>query len=301
MKYTIIKVYFALCLLLLVGVFQTCGAADQESSANLWNSVPDSLSTCVEQLKKLLGKEKLEEIRSSSEKDLVKFHTSLGMDIRNNWLWPHPHGALAQYFFKNGVRGPDDISSIIIHNLWTDLRNEPANLDALFKRPQLFQSRMQDKVVETIELSESTSNTKLKSSKGQEFCLADFRGKILLLSIMDSDDYFTLPELRLLDSLSKKYKQKLAIVALLYKQKEPVKQQDETTELIKSSPYLIVDAEPHGFRRALRNEICAPAVFCVPANILFDRDQRMVVRFNSYQPSVEGELNDYVGRLLRGK
>ena len=52
--------------------------------------------------------------------DLVDFHFSLGMSIRNIWIYPE-EAVLRQRFLETGIFHADDMSSIIIHALWLDL------------------------------------------------------------------------------------------------------------------------------------------------------------------------------------
>ena len=59
----------------------------------------------------MLDEEVVQDIKSSSVNDLIKYHRNLGMWIRNNWI---RHGRTGVLFVQYLPRHMDDISQAII-------------------------------------------------------------------------------------------------------------------------------------------------------------------------------------------
>lgn len=81
-----------------------------EQPAGSEASLPATLEEAHLQLEKLLPGEELAKIDAmQSEDEMIEYHLTLGMDIRNGWgLWSE--GLLAQYMQKLGFHHPDDMS-----------------------------------------------------------------------------------------------------------------------------------------------------------------------------------------------
>jgi hypothetical protein len=92
--------------------------------------MPSTLHECFKLARDQLSEEDLEVLASSERGDLIDFHFSLGMSIRNSWLYPDG-SVLREKFFGIGVIHPDDISSIIVETLWLDLNGHEINLSTL--------------------------------------------------------------------------------------------------------------------------------------------------------------------------
>jgi hypothetical protein len=93
--------------------------AQEENSVILYTrdyerlDIPLSLLDCYLALNDLLDIEIKEDIRNSSIRDLIKYHMSLGMWIRNNWL-RQSNNRITGTLYSNGLRHLDDMSQIII-------------------------------------------------------------------------------------------------------------------------------------------------------------------------------------------
>ena len=86
--------------------------------------IPKNLDECPVELDKLIGEEMRNEVRSAD--NVIKFHMSLGMWIRNNWgLWSGSR--LQIYFQENGTHHPDEMSSIILSTYKIWLENNDKN------------------------------------------------------------------------------------------------------------------------------------------------------------------------------
>lgn len=85
---------------------------------------PKTVEEAVEQLLSLMSEKDKQNFRKTPKKDLIMFHFSLGLYIRNNFgLW-QGNRELLQSINKSDfpLVHPDDASSIIIEKLWKRLR-----------------------------------------------------------------------------------------------------------------------------------------------------------------------------------
>ncbi|MDD2759347.1 MAG: hypothetical protein PHH11_03515 [Methylomonas sp.] len=78
---------------------------------------PSTVSAAVEQLCLILSDADKSALAAKPEHELVDYHLSLGLAIRNAWLYV-PENQLLQ---DCGMRHPDDASAVIIHALWKNL------------------------------------------------------------------------------------------------------------------------------------------------------------------------------------
>jgi hypothetical protein len=105
--------------------------------------IPQNLEECFAELENVFRPEELEEFRDQKEEDIIKYHHTLGMWIRNNWgLWSNSH--LAEYFNSLGVYHPDDMSTIILKSFYRYLNNEDIKLDEQIKYYQDYWEKMKE-------------------------------------------------------------------------------------------------------------------------------------------------------------
>lgn len=103
--------------------------------------IPTDLNDCFVQLKKLLKPEDINNMRNSTEDDMIMYHLGLGMWMRNNWgLWGGSR--LARWFNAQGIKHPDDMSGIILDSFWRHLNNKPIKLDEQIKYYQDYWRKM---------------------------------------------------------------------------------------------------------------------------------------------------------------
>ena len=75
--------------------------------------IPANLQEAWNELKKSLSNENRQRLTEISEEELISFHFSGGLSLRNSWgLWKGSR--LAKYFNEMGIHHPDDMSFIII-------------------------------------------------------------------------------------------------------------------------------------------------------------------------------------------
>ncbi len=79
---------------------------------------PRNLEEAHQQLESLLSKEELGRIDAmKSEKEMVDYHLSVGLAIRNNWgLWGG--SPLAMHLWQLGFEHAEDMSSVILQTFW---------------------------------------------------------------------------------------------------------------------------------------------------------------------------------------
>ncbi len=122
------------CLALFVGCKATQRAPAPAEAENSQKEayIPKDLDECFVQLEKLLKPEDIEKMRGGTENDMIRYHMSLGMWMRNNWgLWGGSR--LAKWFNTQGIEHPDDMSGIILDSFWRHLNNKPIKLDQQVK------------------------------------------------------------------------------------------------------------------------------------------------------------------------
>ena len=93
-----------------------------------------TLRECVADLKKVLSPSELEMFTTTPRNKLIGFHFSLGLYIRNRYLYETP--LLESMNDKLDFTNPDDISGLVVDMLWLSLNQVPCNqveLDKLHK------------------------------------------------------------------------------------------------------------------------------------------------------------------------
>lgn len=100
-------------------------ASKQQSSVEPISSAPDhwpkTVNQAVAKLIKELPDSEKQQIRTTAKQDLIEYHFSLGLYIRNNYgLWRGNRALMTDCHATE----PDGASMVIIEALWQKLQNE---------------------------------------------------------------------------------------------------------------------------------------------------------------------------------
>ena len=88
-------------------------------------NIPATMSDCYKALDQLLDTNQKEDIKKIENMDgLYVYHFSLGLWIRNNWIYP-TDDRIARVFLDLGFFHPDDMSQEIIRGYYYYLNNIP--------------------------------------------------------------------------------------------------------------------------------------------------------------------------------
>lgn len=101
---------------------------DRADDEGVTSDLPVNLEECFTALEKTLTPEQKQQFVLSAEDDLIEYHFTIGLFIRNNWL----HGdssQLREYFKELGIEHPDDMSAIVLTSYWRHLHNQPLLVD----------------------------------------------------------------------------------------------------------------------------------------------------------------------------
>ena len=90
--------------------------------------VPKDLDDCFVELKKMLPQKIQQAMQATTEDNMIYYHDGLGRWLRNNWgLWGGSQ--LSEYFEKQGLFHPDDMSGLILTTFWRHLHNKPLEVE----------------------------------------------------------------------------------------------------------------------------------------------------------------------------
>lgn len=90
---------------------------------------PVTVTDVVSFLVANLSEEDVRAIREIPECDMVRFHHSLGRQLRNHWgLW-NEDSPLHRYCRGIGLWHADDMSSVILTSLWRQLNGQELRVD----------------------------------------------------------------------------------------------------------------------------------------------------------------------------
>jgi len=132
MRRLIITLLTGLLLLSAYKATQSTASLDEIEQPQRGIYIPKDLDDCFVQLKKLLKPADIEKMRVGTEGEMIHYHFSLGLWMRNNWgLWGGSR--LAKWFNAQGINHPDDMSGIVLCSFWRHLNSKPIKLDEQVK------------------------------------------------------------------------------------------------------------------------------------------------------------------------
>ncbi len=114
-------------LLFLSSVFLVASCATTNNAEE--GEVPEEMQICFDYIEALLSKQEMDEFRTSSEDELIKYHRGLGLNLRNNLLRHHEHSEkIQEYFHDQEIFHFDDMSSLIIKSYHRYLNEKGSNV-----------------------------------------------------------------------------------------------------------------------------------------------------------------------------
>jgi hypothetical protein len=151
-----------------------------DATAPLKIYIPKDLDDCFVELEKMLPTTLINEMKKSSERDMISYHDNLGRWLRNNWaLWAGSR--LSAYFNRLGIQHPDDMSGIIFTSFWRHLHSQPVRLEEQIESTKEYYRKAAEKETSITLVSNSAMNWPLRSYSGGTLRLADYKGKVLVL------------------------------------------------------------------------------------------------------------------------
>lgn len=118
------------------------GSIKQKNPQNLYlysnefvrTDIPINLQEAYTFFDENLSEENIEFIKNSSDDEFVLMHMSLGLWIRNNWIYPANDDRISKMFLDAGIADQDNISNYIIKGYKLYLNQLPCELDDLLNK-----------------------------------------------------------------------------------------------------------------------------------------------------------------------
>jgi len=102
------------------------------ASNNKHNEIPWEINECFKRLDQESDKAETEELKNN---ELAPYHFGLGLYIRNNWIRRNGLGFnLSDFFVKQGIKHPDNMSGIIISCYRKYLNNETIDFEEIISK-----------------------------------------------------------------------------------------------------------------------------------------------------------------------
>ncbi len=106
----------------------------QDSLRKIVNT-PNNLKEAHTELIRLLPADVVSQMKQGSQDDMIQYHFSIGMWIRNKWgLWQG--SMLSKYLDSLGVKEPDEQSGVILNTFWRRLNNRVTNDNSVNMFPE---------------------------------------------------------------------------------------------------------------------------------------------------------------------
>lgn len=128
----VFAILFCVCI-----IFCGCSQSDNTEEIEIANNsneedIPVNLNEAYKLLDESLSDEDIAYIKDCTDEDLVMMHFSLGLWIRNNWVYLSSN-KIAQEFITRGINHPDDISGLIIKGYRLYLNDLHCDIDDIIK------------------------------------------------------------------------------------------------------------------------------------------------------------------------
>lgn len=121
------RIIFQLGIIILFAVIPNAAFSSDQGPGEIVYS-PVGLEEHHLELEKIFSVQTIEKMRKGSEKEMEKYHSGLGLWLRNNWgKWEESE--LSTFFREEGILHPEDIAGIILDTFWCKLNDQPHRID----------------------------------------------------------------------------------------------------------------------------------------------------------------------------
>lgn len=262
-------------------------------------TAPKEILNCVKKLKASLPSSLINELKAATPDTPVSdFHRSIGIDIRNNYLYGRSDAPLAQLFFKHDIHQPDNMSTIILIALYNDLHSHKTDFEKLFKARARMEMLGRPEVRELITVSPILQSKVMKTGKS-DFTLKQLLGKVVIISEFRVERRGWCKEaIEALNKIQKQYSSKdIQIIGFVIDDLELADQDARYKEKF------LTDFKPQ-FPTALTdiNEFCSDLIkrTCLynPQVVIISRSGKIISYFNGWHKDTEQKLNERVAEAI---
>ena len=108
------------------GAIEKNPTEDNNSSTGVF--IPNTLDEAMQEIDHMIQNDLKIRMRSEHKACMGKYHFTLGRFFRNEWQLLGQKTPLYQQFKNNGIKKPDDISTIILMSYWSYIRGNKVEL-----------------------------------------------------------------------------------------------------------------------------------------------------------------------------
>jgi hypothetical protein len=288
-----LKLLFLLILILAVPIVHAKPSPNATAQSH---AIPKDIPDCIDRLKASLPKETLDDFRGRP--DLGKYHMTVGMWIRNNWIYGHEKEALVQYFLKKGILQPDNMSLIILMALNRNLQSQPLQLEATLKFIRESERQQAPRVEEGKQIPVEADNILLKADSGA-MRLKELKGKLVILSVLSFDDASSPEAIREINSmLQQTHSNKIVVIGIMPATPKCVSARDEF--LVRNKPHFpIVKEDPPRLLTLLSEATGGNNVITIPETYVIAPSGYLQTKYNGWDTETAAALRKDISRLMK--
>jgi hypothetical protein len=121
------------CLFLVISLVSVCFAEEKNQKGK--EETLALFDKCFVEVGKLLTKDDIDDFKSVSENEVENYHYTIGRLIRNN-CGLLEEAKLREYFIKNSIDRPDDMSMIVLKCYYYHLKGKEFDVEKEVKKSQ---------------------------------------------------------------------------------------------------------------------------------------------------------------------
>lgn len=115
-------IFFSLFFLVVSGA--SSGTLAESDKKVFVMSKGDLFSHFIDRLARELPKNQIKELKRISFEELPSTHHTLGLEIRNKYIYSKDGDSIREYFKNKGITIPDEMSRITIEELWKKVNSK---------------------------------------------------------------------------------------------------------------------------------------------------------------------------------